>query len=329
MKKVLIITYSQDNECIKMVSEEIKKKGGIAVRFNTDTFPGESKLVLHNNNGKWKNILQTIDGEFLIDKFESIWYRRLRIAENLKAKVEKKFLGPSVEESRRTFFGMLNCLDIFHMDNFHKIRKSEVKQLQLKFAEQQGLKIPKTLITNNPDEVREFYKSCKNGIISKMQSSFAIYENDEENVVFTNELKKDDLKNLDDLIYCPMQFQEKIEKKLELRVTVIGDKVFAASIDSQISEKSKIDWRKQGIEMVNDWKPYILPEEIEIKLLKMMDFYKINYGAADFIITPEDEYYFLEINPTGEFFWLEKSSPYFPLSSSIADVLLGESERRI
>jgi glutathione synthase/RimK-type ligase-like ATP-grasp enzyme len=248
---------------------------------------------------------------------------------NLKGKVEKKYIGPSVEESRRTFFGMLNSLDVFHMDDFHKIRKSEVKQLQLKLAEQYGLKTPKTLITNNPDEVRKFYNNCKNGIISKMQASFAIYENDEENVVFTNELKESDLKNLEDLIYCPMQFQEKIDKKIELRATIIGNQVFTASINSQANEESKIDWRKQGIEMVNDWKKHDLPKEIEKKLLKMMDFYKINYGAADFIVTPQNEYYFLEINPAGEFFWLEKSNPHFPLSSAIADVLLGNVQRRI
>ncbi|PCH69506.1 MAG: MvdD family ATP-grasp ribosomal peptide maturase [Bacteroidetes bacterium] len=328
MKKVLIVTFSEDNECIDMVSDAIKSKGGEVIRFDTDLYPSEYSLSLQYINGKWSNILNTKDSSYGLDDLEAVWYRRLRIGDSMKGQMEKKYLGPSLEESKRTFLGMLNSLDVFHFDSYLKIRHAEIKQLQLKVAENLGLKIPKTLITNNAGDVREFNKQCVDGLITKMQSSFAIYEGEDEHVVFTNVLSDEDLKNLDDIQSCPMQFQEKIEKKLELRVTVIGDKIFSAAIDSQKSELSKDDWRKQGLELINDWEEYALPDDIQEKLLKFMDYFKVNYGAADFILTPDDELYFLESNPAGEFFWLERTNPHFPLSDAIANVLLGKAKRR-
>src|SRR5690606_13984591 len=133
---------------------------------------------------------------------------------------------------------------------------------------------------------------CTHGAIVKMQSGFAIYENGEEHVVFTNVITKDNFDTIDTLKYCPMQFQEKIEKKVELRATVIGDKVFTFEIDSQKEENAKIDWRKEGIKMIEDWKEHTLPADIETRLLQLMDYYEHDYGAIDLILTPEGIYYF-------------------------------------
>jgi len=62
--------------------------------------------------------------------------------------------------------------------------------------------------------------------------------------------------------------------------------------------------------------------------LHLMDYFGLNYGAVDMIVTPDNRHIFLEINPAGEFFWLEAYNPKFPISRAIADVLLGEGFRR-
>jgi hypothetical protein len=114
---------------------------------------------------------------------------------------------------------------------------------------------------------------------------------------------------------------------LELRVTIVGDQVLTAAINSQASERAAHDWRRDGVQLLNAWQPYELPSETEAKLLRVMDYFNLNYGAADFIVTPEGRHVFLEVNPGGEFFWLERC-PGLPISSAIADVLLGRSNRR-
>jgi glutathione synthase/RimK-type ligase-like ATP-grasp enzyme len=164
-------------------------------------------------------------------------------------------------------------------------------------------------------------------MVTKMLSSFAVYEGGRELVVFTNRVKPEDLADLSGLSLCPATFQEAIPKALELRATVVGDRVMTASIDSQSSERAADDWRRDGLRMIQDWQPYELPREVEEKLLRLMDYFVLNYGAIDLIVTPDGRHVFLEVNPVGEFFWLERH-PGLPVSEAIADVLLGRARRR-
>jgi len=164
-------------------------------------------------------------------------------------------------------------------------------------------------------------------MVTKMLSSFAIYEAGKELVVFTNPVKPEDLEDLSGLSLCPATFQELLPKSLEIRVTVVGHRVMSAAVDSQVSQRAVHDWRRDGVNMLQDWRPYQLPIEIEEKILRLMDYFSLNYGAIDIILTPDNRHVFLELNPSGEFFWLERS-PGLPISDAIADVLLGHAPRR-
>ena len=165
--------------------------------------------------------------------------------------------------------------------------------------------IPDTLTSNNPEAVLDFYHKHQGKIISKMQSAFAIYNEGKENVVFTNPVKESDLNNLADLCFCPMQFQQTLTKELELRATVVGDKVFCIAINSNKFQEENYDWRKKGATTLDAWFPYQMPKEEERKLINLTKNLGLNYGAADYILTPSGELKFLEINPCGEFFWAD------------------------
>jgi len=140
-------------------------------------------------------------------------------------------------------------------------------------------------------------------------------------------VKPEDLADLSGLSICPATFQELVPKSLEIRVTVVGQRVMSASIDSQVSERAAHDWRRDGVRMLEDWRPYQLPPEIEEKILHLMDYFSLNYGAIDIILTPDAKHIFIELNPCGEFFWLERT-PGLPISGAIAELLLGHSQRR-
>jgi len=324
---VLIITKSDDNESVAFVTEAIEERGGRAYRFDTDRFPTELKLVAAHDRGSERLAISGPEGDLDLNEVTAIWHRRLNIAGKLPATMDEQLRHASVGESRATVYGLLASLKAFRMDRTPYIRHAENKQLQLQVASELGLETPRTLITNDPDSVRDFMEACQGKVISKMLSSFAIYEGGLEKVVFTNPLTPADLENIDDLRFCPMTFQEMVPKSLELRVTVVGDRVFSASIDSQSSERALHDWRRDGLEMIADWKEYALPEDVKGRLLRLMDYFGLNYGAIDIIVTPEGRHVFLEVNPAGEFFWLERV-PGLPISKAIADLLLGRSTRR-
>lgn len=325
--KVLIITKSDDNESINLVTNSIKAQGGSVFRFDTDRFPTEINLIAQYRNNDSQLIVSDKNVQFDLSDLTGVWYRRLNVAAQIPTTLATDLRNASILESRTTILGMIASLKTFHLDPVWRVNQANNKQLQLQVAQQLGLAIPRTLITNSPTAVREFAKDCPDGIITKMLSSFAIYEKGEEKVVFTNTVSAEDLAELDGLSFCPMTFQQRVPKRLELRVIIVGRQIFTASIDSQASQYAKDDWRRDGVAMVDDWQSYQLPDQVEERLLKLMDYFGLNYGAIDIILTPEGEHVFLEVNPVGEFFWLEKS-PGLAISQAIAELLLGKNFRR-
>lgn len=328
MNKILIITHTADNFSIEKVTEYIEKNGCEVIRFDVDLYPIENKLSTIFQDGEWVSILETKDKKYRLDDIAAIWYRRAyNIGNGLKEELDKKFYGAAMGEIRNTLFGFIESVDTYALGKPGIYRRLDSKEEQLKIAVKLGLKIPETCLTNNPEEARQFILKHKN-VVAKMQTGFAIYEDGVESVVFTNVVSEDKLEELDSLVYCPMQFQKKIEKKRELRVTIVGQDVYAFEIDSQQSEDAKVDWRKDGVNLLTKWERTELPADVEAKLLELLDVYNVDYGAIDIIVSPEDEYYFIEINAAGEFFWLDNLTEDNMISKSIADVLCDKAPRR-
>ena len=324
---ILIITHSNDNESIARVRETIARKGGHTIRFDTDRYPTDVRLTAYYASGDERLTLTNEEGEFDLREVTAVWHRRISFGAQLPKTLDKQLRHASLGETSAAAHGMLASLKAFRLDHLHHIRHAENKQLQLQVARELGLDIPRTLTTNDPGAVRAFAESCENGIVTKMLSSFAIYDEGKELVVFTNPVKIEELEDLSGLNLCPATFQESLSKSLEIRVTVVGQRVMSAAVDSQVSARATHDWRRDGVRMLQDWRPYELPIEVEEKILRLMDHFSLHYGAIDVILTPEGKHVFLELNPCGEFFWLERS-PGLPISDAIADVLLDHSPRR-
>ena len=326
---VLIITHSRDNDSVDRVAAAVRELGHEAVRFDTDLFPTRVRLDASTGGGgdRWRLRLQ--DGtETDLSEVTAVWYRRFNAGGDLPGDLDEQLRDASLKETRRTLVGLFASLDAFWVDPFHRVKHAMNKQLQLKIARELGLPIPDTLTTNDPDAVRRFADAHPDGVVTKMLSSFAIYDEEgREQVVFTNPVGPEDLEEMEGLELCPMTFQENVPKEVELRVTVMGRRVFTASIDSQSEERATHDWRREGARMIEQWQVHELPEDVEERLLGLCDRLGLNYGAIDLILTPEGRYVFLEINPSGEWFWLEHH-PGFPLSRALAEVLTDPGRRR-
>ena len=324
---VLIITHSEDNESVARVTEAVARKGGRTIRFDTDRYPTEVRLTAYYaSSGDERLTLTNEQGEFDLREVTAIWHRRVNLGARLPTGLDPQLRHASLGEASAAAHGMLASLKVFRVDHLHHIRRAENKQLQLQVARELGLEIPRTLTTNDPAAVRAFAKSCDGGMVTKMLSSFAIFNEGRELVVFTNPVKAEDLADLSGLNLCPATFQELLPKSLEIRVTVVGRRVMSAAIDSQVSARAAHDWRRDGVRMLQDWRPYQLPIEIEEKILRLMDYFSLNYSAIDIILTPDGRHVFLELNPCGEFFWLERT-PGLPISEAMADLLLEHAPR--
>ncbi|MBL7811546.1 MAG: MvdD family ATP-grasp ribosomal peptide maturase [Bacteroidetes bacterium] len=327
-KKILIITHTAENDCVDVVTQILNGQNTQVVRFNTDLYPISTHISSKYQKGKFRFFLSTDGTTHDISEFYAIWYRRLRLGENLNHYMKPAFIKPTIDESLTAFWGALDSCDTFILDTYMKHRIAANKMKQLTVAQSLGMQIPNTLVTNDNSQLKRFFKNQKGEIIMKMHHSFAIYdEKGNENVVFTNKFPESYLEDKMGLQLCPLTFQANIDKRRELRVTVAGNKIFTAAVDSQKLENARDDWRKEGTTLLYDWYEYDIPGKLKKQILEFMDIYQLNYGAFDFIENHKGDLYFLEVNSGGEYFWIDLVFKH-QISESIAEVLMYKKKRR-
>ncbi len=130
----------------------------------------------------------------------------------------------------------------------------------------------------------------------------------------------DDLLDSESLLISPVIFQEKVPKKCDIRVTVIGDKVFAAQIETDLPE-SIPDWRAADVGKIT-YSPHKLPAFVNQQCLSLVRELGLEFGAIDLGLCGDGSYAFFEINPNGQWAWLEPVTA-FPLTETLVDLLQG------
>lgn len=137
-----------------------------------------------------------------------------------------------------------------------------------------------------------------------MQQDFYKSENQGFKGFYVNKIDSNDLSKFGDQEENPIVLQKYVDKDFEVRYTVVGNKHFACRINSQESKLAKVDWRRYDIPNTPHF-AIDIPVEIKDKVSKLMQKLQIEYGALDFIVTKEKEWYFLEVNSMGQFLWIE------------------------
>ncbi|HVK63445.1 MAG TPA: MvdD family ATP-grasp ribosomal peptide maturase [Polyangium sp.] len=318
---VLILTHQNDAPpFIERVAEKIRGRGAEPVVFHMNDFPVKATITFG----------QEPDGEsFLfnghaIGKEDAIWGRRYHKAVGFPEKMHPGHQRMALAESERFLQGVLAACPAFKMDVYARVRGSDHKPLHQRIFREAGIRTPRTLGTNDPAKAHAFLSSCPKGAIVKLLSAEPFVKDDGKlQVVMTSAVGPETTDRLEQLRLCPMYFQERVEKAYEVRATVFGTKVFAARIDSQRFEGADVDWRNKGLVMIDQWRHHDLPKHVEDALGRYQEAVGMQYGAADFIVTPEGEHVLLEVNPAGEFFWLEANPPHHAMVAALVDVLVG------
>ncbi len=121
---------------------------------------------------------------------------------------------------------------------------------------------------------------------------------------------------------CPTIFQEPVPKAYEIRITSMGAVNFAYKIKSQEHIEGTVDWRNIPLEEL-EIEPCVLPDRISRFCTDYLMVMKLRFGCFDFIVTPEGEYVFLELNQQGQFVWKEYRCPEVPLLGYFIQFLIG------
>lgn len=309
---ILIISAPDDAHAIA-VQKALHARGARNRTLNLVEFPLSMDIGISLATGAPSQFaLRFRDGERLdFGNVRSVWWRRPQpfgFPPTLTDPIHRAFAH---QESDFAFKGMYLTSSACWINDITRDALASHKPYQLHVAKSIGLEIPRTLITNSPQDVRRFRAESKGPLIYKsfLASPLAWRE--------TRLLTDEAVNQIDSVRLAPVIFQSYVPSVCDLRVTVVGSKVFAAAADTSKADYAVDVRMNPGI----GWKPYDLPPDVEAKVLKLMTHFQLQYGALDFRVTPDGNHVFLEINPAGQFLFIEHATG-MRISEEVANRLI-------
>jgi len=318
-KAVLIITEKFDPHADRVI--DLFKQAGVKFfRLNTDDF--HSDLLTAASSADCNICFRDHFGRShrYPEETLAVWHRKpidpappLAIEDDAARKV---VLQETIE-----FLSYPSCIDgVRWVNNPHANLRAQRKFPQLRLARELGLTVPRTVVTNDPQQARAFQREVAGPLLCKSMKAHAFRDADATAFIFSRKVEPDEfLEAAEQMAHCPTLLQEYVAKDHELRVTIFGEKVFCCRIDSQNVSGAESDWRRVD--------PFKVPHRIvdldariEAALKRMMAAHDLSYGAFDLIVTPEGNPVFLELNPNGQWLWIELITGA-PLSQAAFDLL--------
>jgi hypothetical protein len=284
------------------VIEKLDNKGVSYYLFDTSAYPQKVQLSIESDLEVKHLSLWDISRNENIDlkKIKVAWWRRplpITIDEEIK---DPNAIHFTYSECWAALTGLWQCIDALWINDPILDDAASKKVFQLKIAGETGFKIPQTCITNNLTTVKKFVKSLSGKKI--IYKSFLATKDAWRE---TRVLREEEIACLDHVKFAPVIFQEFIPAIVDLRITVIGKQIFCIAVDTSKSDY-EYDYRMQLENAVI--KPHSLPPNLKVLIRKFMKRLGLVYGAIDMRLTPDGQYYFLEINTAGEWQFLEEKT---------------------
>ncbi len=307
---IVMITNKCDEHADRL-AQEFHLRGIDFTRINTEDFPQRILgSVSLDSEGFGAHLILPLR-ELDIGQVKSVWYRR-----PLPPVVDPGITNTEYSEFARNqsaeflhglWCAMTDCLWV----NWPPANaKAEHKIYQLRVAREIGFRVPTTMVTNDPQKAKRFFDETGGRMVVKSlyQMNLRHIEDGRKKVVCTHLLLESEVEYLDSIILSPAILQAYVDKDVELRITIIGDRVFPVAIYSQETQFGRVDWRKSLLTEEVEYEAVSLSPDIEDMCLTMVSRLGLKFAAIDMILTPEGEYVFLEVNPNGQWTWLEEQT---------------------
>lgn len=319
MNKILIITNSSDIHVTKFQNVLANEK---VIRIDTDKI--NKSCYIEYTNGD----ISIVHGGLKLqtENIISIWYRKpknwnyysLSSAKGTDM-LAREYRLNEINYLTLSYFHSIRSSSIFILNDPLYVRSASYKPNQLACAKSVGFNVPNTLISFDKEKIINFISTYNNEVIMKPISSSVIRFGKHVKVLPVVEVNTQSFLNIPDNINYPVFLQKRVDKLIELRVTVIGNNIFACSIDSQCNTQTIVDWHRGDVLKLSH-KVIELPEDIKNKCFELCRHFNLQFGAFDFIIDKNGDYVFVEINPNGQYLWIEDLTK-LPLTEAIANLL--------
>lgn len=313
---ILVVSHPADPHATGVLNL-LQRRRHPVVLVDTSEFPKRSRIV-ERFGAEGAGFEMTVAGRRVnLGKCKAGWWRR-PLQYTLHDGIAQDAAGFTYTECNEAMVGMWAALDIAWVNPPALDEEAHHKPYQLALAGEVGLRIPETLITNDPDAAREFVG--RHGLGATIYKTFIA---DEDNWRETRLVGDKELELIEQLELAPVIFQEYIPAEGDLRITVVGEEMFCAAI-TPAPGGYQIDYRMdlQGAA----YRPTEVPSEVEKGLRALMQRLGLVYGAIDMRRTAEGEHVFLEVNPAGEWLFVEERTNQ-PITAAMADLLVELDKR--
>lgn len=312
---MIAIISSTDDVHANHVISELRRIGTDATIVDTASVPAHGTLTSwHSNDETWRATWSTSEAgipDIDLTELRAVWWRRPQphtLHEEVRDPTDRAFAYGEVDSAVR---GLWSCTDATWVNDPDRDLAASRKLWQLKVAAQLGFRIPRTCATTDPRAARDFVDAEKGGAI------FKPFGGSEDAWAETRLVQPQDLENLEHLRTAPVIFQELIPGGIDIRVTIVGREVYAAqirAIDTSYEFDFRIDCANAPITA------QVLPDALVDRLHRLMDRFGLLYGAIDLRLAPNGDYVFLEINPAGQWLFVEVATGQ-PVARSMARLL--------
>lgn len=326
-KRVLIVTDREDLHADR-VAARIASEGCAPFRLNLDEYPARYALACAFADGRWAGALRHLpSGDALpLDEVGAVWMRKKASFQYRSGPLTGHEKAHADAETDHILLGLLRTLDCYWMSHPDAVRGSAWKPEQIRRAARMGFPVPDSIVTNVRAEVDSFMRGAEHGTVFKALSSVtaaghAVAPDERiERGVPTTLIGEEHEDMLDAVSELPCFFQHYVPKQHELRVTVVGDSLFAARIYSQDDPRTATDWRDMSAEI--RYEAAALPPDVGRRCLDFVHSYGLTFGALDLVVTPGGGHVFLENNPVGQFLFVEQLVPELDLTGAVARCLV-------
>ncbi|MFZ5637473.1 MAG: hypothetical protein ACOY82_12915 [Pseudomonadota bacterium] len=254
----------------------------------------------------------------------SVWFRRPRLPDAFPgaAPADVDFLRDEWKRHVANVHAVAaSADDVFWVNRPDRAAAAENKLLQLRVAHACGLRFPATLVSSDPTEIRAFFASHER-VVYKPYATHS-WRDGEGRIysTYARVVDADALRDDASLRLCPGIYQACVRKRHDLRVTVVGERMFAVRVDTPETDDGVVDWRASAIDDRARSRAVPLPAAMETTLRRLMDALGLAFGCIDLVVDERDDLHFLEINQAGQFLFVEHDVPKLPLLRAMTAML--------
>lgn len=324
MSKILIINSKYDEPAERIIEWFIYLKNSFIRYCFEDEAISTINSSINQNNYKFDFYSEiSKNSKVSCTEIKNIYYRNGGF--NFNWDVKNNSIHPLLDDKVEEYYNdeLTSFLNYLFDNTVNNIlgnynERRQNKLINLFIAQKNGLDIPDTVVLTKKNDLIKFKKKNIKIINKPIFEIFFKCTGGHQYKNYVEEVDDTTIENMQDSFF-PQLFQEKIDKKYELRIFFLEKTLWVNAI---FNNNEEVDWRESGNKraFVRQF-PYKLSKQIELNLLKFIDYKKMNIGTIDMIVSKENKFYFLEVNPLGQYANLSRIGNYF-IEKQIAEMLI-------